>query len=43
MAFEEQIVGLMIEAAELQPGDRVLEVGAGSGYAAALSTACRRW
>ena len=30
------IVALMIEAAELQPGDRVLEVGAGSGYAAAL-------
>jgi protein-L-isoaspartate(D-aspartate) O-methyltransferase len=30
------IVALMIEAAELQPGDRVLEVGAGSGYAAAV-------
>jgi len=26
----------MIEAAEIQRGDRVLEVGAGSGYAAAL-------
>jgi protein-L-isoaspartate(D-aspartate) O-methyltransferase len=26
----------MIEAAELKPGDRVLEVGAGSGYAAAV-------
>lgn len=30
------IVALMIEAAELGPGDRVLEVGAGSGYAAAV-------
>ena len=30
------IVGLMIAAAEVQPGDRVLEVGAGSGYAAAV-------
>src|SRR4051794_36938237 len=30
------IVALMIEAAELKPGDRVLEVGAGSGYAAAV-------
>ena len=30
------IVALMIEAAELGPGDRVLEVGAGSGYAAAI-------
>ncbi len=30
------IVALMIEAAEIQPGDRVLEVGAGSGYAAAV-------
>jgi protein-L-isoaspartate(D-aspartate) O-methyltransferase len=30
------IVALMIEAAELRPGDRVLEVGAGSGYAAAI-------
>src|SRR3954462_3760146 len=29
------IVALMIEAAEVQPGDRVLEIGAGSGYAAA--------
>src|SRR5690606_2975823 len=29
-------VALMIEAAELQPEDRVLEVGAGSGYAAAV-------
>jgi protein-L-isoaspartate(D-aspartate) O-methyltransferase len=30
------IVGRMIEAAEVRPGDRVLEVGAGSGYAAAV-------
>ena len=30
------VVALMIEAAELKPGDRVLEVGAGSGYAAAV-------
>jgi len=30
------IVALMIEAAEIAPGDRVLEVGAGSGYAAAV-------
>jgi len=30
------IVALMVEAAEIRPGDRVLEIGAGSGYAAAL-------
>jgi protein-L-isoaspartate(D-aspartate) O-methyltransferase len=30
------IVALMIEAAEIEPGDRLLEVGAGSGYAAAV-------
>jgi protein-L-isoaspartate(D-aspartate) O-methyltransferase len=30
------IVALMIEAAEVRPGDKVLEVGAGSGYAAAV-------
>ena len=30
------IVALMTEAAEVKPGDRVLEVGAGSGYAAAV-------
>ncbi|MDB5395875.1 MAG: protein-L-isoaspartate O-methyltransferase [Rhodospirillales bacterium] len=30
------IVALMIEAAEVKTGDRVLEVGAGSGYAAAV-------
>jgi len=30
------IVGLMIQAAGIAPGDAVLEVGAGSGYAAAI-------
>jgi protein-L-isoaspartate(D-aspartate) O-methyltransferase len=30
------IVALMIEAADVAPGDRVLEIGAGSGYAAAV-------
>src|SRR5215216_5123929 len=30
------IVALMIEAAEVRPSNRVLEVGAGSGYAAAV-------
>lgn len=30
------IVAAMLEAAEIAPDDRVLEVGAGSGYAAAL-------
>ena len=32
----------MIEAAELRPGDRVLEIGAGSGYAAAVIGGDRR-
>jgi protein-L-isoaspartate(D-aspartate) O-methyltransferase len=32
------IVALMLEAAQLQPGDRVLEVGAGSGYACAVAS-----
>jgi protein-L-isoaspartate(D-aspartate) O-methyltransferase len=32
------IVAAMLEAAELSPGDRVLEVGAGSGYAAAVAS-----
>jgi len=30
------IVALMIQAADIKPGDEVLEVGAGSGYAAAV-------
>src|SRR2546423_12369473 len=30
------IVAAMIEAAEVQPGDRALEIGTGSGYAAAV-------
>ena len=30
------IVALMIQAAEIEPGDTVLEIGAGSGYAAAV-------
>ncbi|MDQ3287217.1 MAG: protein-L-isoaspartate(D-aspartate) O-methyltransferase [Pseudomonadota bacterium] len=30
------IVALMIEAAALEPGDKVLEIGAGSGYASAV-------
>jgi len=30
------VVALMVEALELKPGDRVLEVGTGSGYAAAV-------
>jgi protein-L-isoaspartate(D-aspartate) O-methyltransferase len=30
------IVALMAEAAEIKPADRVLDVGAGSGYAAAV-------
>jgi protein-L-isoaspartate(D-aspartate) O-methyltransferase len=30
------VVALMIEALELRPGDRVLEIGTGSGYAAAV-------
>ena len=32
------IVALMLEAAEIGPGDKVLEVGAGSGYAAAVAS-----
>src|SRR3954464_12820281 len=30
------VAALMIEAAEVRPGNHVLEVGAGSGYAAAV-------
>jgi protein-L-isoaspartate(D-aspartate) O-methyltransferase len=36
------IVALMIEAAELRPGDKVLEVGTGSGYAAAIASRLAR-
>jgi protein-L-isoaspartate(D-aspartate) O-methyltransferase len=36
MISQPYIVALMIENAELKPGDKVLEVGAGSGYAAAV-------
>ena len=36
------IVALMIEAAEIRPGNKVLEVGAGSGYAAALMSRIAR-
>ncbi|MGH8515864.1 MAG: protein-L-isoaspartate O-methyltransferase family protein, partial [Panacagrimonas sp.] len=36
------IVALMLEAASIQPDDRVLEVGAGSGYAAALASRLAR-
>ena len=36
------IVALMIEAAEVKPADRVLEVGAGSGYAAAVMSRIAR-
>jgi protein-L-isoaspartate(D-aspartate) O-methyltransferase len=32
------IVALMLAAAQIRPGDRVLEVGSGSGYAAALAS-----
>ena len=32
------IVALMIDAAGVAPGDRVLEIGAGSGYAAAVTS-----
>ncbi len=34
------VVALMAEALELAPGDRVLEVGTGSGYAAAVLARC---
>lgn len=32
------VVALMLEAAELKPDDRLLDVGAGSGYAAAVAS-----
>src|SRR5690606_21789343 len=31
------VVAYMLEAAEVRPGDKVLDVGAGSGYAAAVA------
>ena len=36
------IVALMIQAAEIKAGDKVLEVGAGSGYAAAIMSRIAR-
>jgi protein-L-isoaspartate(D-aspartate) O-methyltransferase len=36
------IVALMIQAAEIETGDKVLEVGAGSGYAAAVMSRIAR-
>jgi protein-L-isoaspartate(D-aspartate) O-methyltransferase len=37
------IVALMTEALELTPDDRVLEIGTGSGYAAAVLSRIARW
>lgn len=34
------VVGLMTDAADVGPGDRVLDVGTGSGYQAAVLAAC---
>ena len=36
------IVALMLEAADLKPGDKILEVGTGSGYAAAIASRIAR-
>lgn len=36
------IVALMIQAAQVEPGDKVLEVGTGSGYAAAVMSRIAR-
>lgn len=35
------VVGLMVQALQIRPGDRVLDVGTGSGYAAAVLAALR--
>lgn len=37
------IVGLMVQSAALGPHDRVLEIGTGSGYAAAVMAQIARW
>src|SRR5579862_2991334 len=37
------MVALMIEAAHVKPGDRVLDVGTGSGYAAAVLSRLAAW
>jgi protein-L-isoaspartate(D-aspartate) O-methyltransferase len=34
------MVGIIVQALQLQPGDRVLDVGTGSGYQAAVISAC---
>jgi protein-L-isoaspartate(D-aspartate) O-methyltransferase len=34
------VVATMVQAADVRPGDRVLDVGAGSGYQAAVLAAC---
>jgi protein-L-isoaspartate(D-aspartate) O-methyltransferase len=36
------IVALMIEAADIEPDDRILEIGVGSGYAAAVASRIAR-
>jgi protein-L-isoaspartate O-methyltransferase len=43
MISQPYIVGLMIEAAEITPRHSVLEVGAGSGYAASVMRRFKGW